>query len=246
MPKILQLKTVDRPNIQFLTLNLTYTNQQRQLKLKVPQRTQLKQCKKTLDKNNQLLIILKVPLLPDTTYSRLPWTGLKMGPWGRSVELEGDFGDFHSNCNVLLLLSCPRIACKFADLSDSFDYIKTFVSFTMQRSYFLDPTWTYRTLQRISMGACSAARGSEIILRVHEFEIWRQLFSKKLRTNLYRFLRFRDDVSVHISGANDNIAYTLKIIIEGFPKAIQFNVKTKIYWGKLLNIRIFNDSLPLF
>ena len=58
----------------------------------------------------------------------------------------------------------------------------------MRHSYFLEPSGTYRTLKGFSMGDCSAARGSEIILRVYEFEIWKKLFSsglKKLLQDIY-------------------------------------------------------------
>ena len=103
---------------------------------------------------------------------------------------------------------------------------------------FLNPPGTHRTLKGFSMGDCSAARGSEMILRVHEFEIWKKIFSLKLQSTVFRYLRFRDDVSVHLSGTKDNIASTLKIIIEGYPKDIQFNTETKIFWGKFLNIKI--------
>jgi len=33
----------------------------------------------------------------------------------------------------------------------------------------------------------------------------------------------------------------VKIITTGYPDAIQFNVKTKIIYGKFLNIKIFNN-----
>ena len=54
-------------------------------------------------------------------------------------------------------------------------------------------------------------------------------------------MRFRDEVSVYISGSNKSIWDALTILITGYPAAIQFNVETKLLWGKVLNIRIFND-----
>ena len=60
-----------------------------------------------------------------------------------------------------------------------------------------------------------------------------------------RFLRFRDDVSLHISGSNNEIRDVLNIIITGYPPEIQFNVESNIIWGKFLNIRIFNDPSSL-
>ena len=98
------------------------------------------------------------------------------------LELEGDFGDLYLNCNELLLLSCVKIDTKLAKFSDpSFLSIKTLISCSMQHSYFLEPTGTYRTLKGFSMGDFSAAHGSEFILRVHEFEIGKKLFSLKLQ-----------------------------------------------------------------
>ena len=164
------------------------------------------------------------------------------GSWGSSVELEGDFGDLYSNCQEHLLLSCIKTSCKMAKLSDdSYSYIEQLVQCVMRHSYFLEPSGTFRTLNGFSMGDCSAARGSEIILRIYEFNIWKKLISSGLKINVKRFLRFRDDVSLHISGSNDEIREVLKIIITGYPREIQFNVESNIIWGKFLNIRIFND-----
>ena len=39
----------------------------------------------------------------------------------------------------------------------------------------------------------------------------------------------------------------IKVITTGYPKCIQFNVETKILYGKFLNIKIFNipwDKFP--
>ena len=115
------------------------------------------------------------------------------------MELEGDFCDLYSNCNEELLLSCVKTACKLANFSDSsFDYIQQLVSCVMRHSYFLETTGTFKTLKGFSMGDCSAARGSEVILRVYELNIWKNLCSKHLNKNVLRFLRFRDDVSIHV------------------------------------------------
>ena len=67
----------------------------------------------------------------------------------------------------------------------------------MTHSYFHEPNGIYRTLNGFSMGDCSAARGSEIILRVYELEIYNDLAKHKLLKYVSRYLRFRDDVSVH-------------------------------------------------
>ena len=111
----------------------------------------------------------------------------------------------------------------------------------MNHSYFLEPTGTFRTLKSFSMGDCSAARGSEIILRVYEFEIWKKLVSRGFKKNINRYLRFRDDVSLHVSGTNKEISEILKIILTGYPPEIQLNMETNRISGAFLNIRIFND-----
>ena len=61
------------------------------------------------------------------------------------------------------------------------------------------------------------------------------------KKNINRFLRFRDDVSVHISGTKVEICEILKIILTGYPPEIQFNAETNLIYGKFLNIKIFND-----
>ena len=90
------------------------------------------------------------------------------------------------------------------------------------------------------MGDNSAARGSKIILRIHELEIFKNIHSKKLESNIRRYLRFRDDVSVHVAGTTENMLKIIKIITTGFPDCIQFNVEIKTIYGKFLNIKIFN------
>ena len=101
-----------------------------------------------------------------------------------------------------------------ANFSDaSFDYIQQLISCVMRQSYFLEPTGTFKTLKGFAMGDCSAARGSEIILRVFELEIWKKICSR----NLTFFLRFRDDVSIQISGFTQQIRY---------PTDLQFNIET--------------------
>ncbi len=53
------------------------------------------------------------------------------------------------------------------------------------------------------MGDNSAARGSEIILRIYELQIFKLLHRKKLDKLINRYLRYRDDVSVHLEGNTD-------------------------------------------
>ena len=49
----------------------------------------------------------------------------------------------------------------------------------MNHSYFKQPTGTYKTLNSFSMGDCSAARGSEIIIRISELKIFKKLRNGK-------------------------------------------------------------------
>ena len=93
--------------------------------------------------------------------------------WGKSLEFEGDFSDLDSNCNKDLLGKCIKKACHLAKLDlSSVNYILTLMMCVMTHSYFHEPNGIYRTLNGFSMGDCSAARGSEIILRVYELEIY--------------------------------------------------------------------------
>ena len=90
----------------------------------------------------------------------------------------------------------------------------------MTPSYFREPTGIFWTFMGFSMGDCSAAQGSQIILPTYEFDIWKKLYSQKLNLNILLYLRFCDDVGVHVAGAPFLITRALKIIITGYPKEI--------------------------
>ena len=60
---------------------------------------------------------------------------------------------------------------------------------------------------------------------MYELDIWKILYSQKLILNILRYLRFRDDVRVHVGGASLEISRGVKISITGYPKEIQFNVE---------------------
>ena len=88
------------------------------------------------------------------------------------------------------------------------------------------------------MGDCSTARVSEIILRIYEIKMFSNLARKKLIKNVLRFLRFRDDVSIHITGSDLELFQVMQIIGSGYPPCIIFNIESKVIHGKFLNIRI--------
>ena len=46
--------------------------------------------------------------------------------------------------------------------------------------------------------------------------------------------------SVHVVGEIDKMLEVIRMITNGYPKCIQFNVETKVIDGKFLNIKIFN------
>ena len=165
-----------------------------------------------------------------------------MGNWCESLELEGDFGDLHSNCNKDLLEKCLKDSCKLAKLSsESIDFIINLMSVAMNHSYFKEPNGIFKTLKGFSMRDNSAARGSEIILRIFELKIFKKLQEQKLHKNVNRYLRFCDDVSLHVTGNTETMLKIVKIITTGYTDAIQFNVETKIIYRKFLNIKIFNN-----
>ena len=61
------------------------------------------------------------------------------------------------------------------------------------------------------MGDNSAARRSEIILRTYELKIFDQIHQIKLGKNVARYLRFQDDVFVHVTGEIDKMLEVIKI-----------------------------------
>ena len=125
----------------------------------------------------------------------------KTGEWGKSIEFEGDL---YSNCNQELLKECLLEAGKIAKLEPtSIDYILNFMKVSMRHSYFKEPEGIFKTLSGFSMGDNAAARGSEIILRIYELQIFKLLHRKKLDKLINRYLRYRDDVSVHLEGNTD-------------------------------------------
>ena len=117
----------------------------------------------------------------------------------------------------------------------------------MNHSYFKQPNGTYETLNGFSMGDCSAARGSKIILRISELKIFKKLHLGKNMNNISCYLRSRDDVSIHLTGTGSfkEMMAAIKIICTRYPKEITFNMETKIIQGKFLNIRvIFTQQEP--
>ena len=122
-------------------------------------------------------------------------------------------------------------SCKLAKLSKkSVDYIINLTSVSMNHYYFKEPSVIYKTLKGFSMGDNSAARGSEIILRIFELKIFKKLQEQRLHKNVNRYLRFRD-VPLHLTGNTETMLKIVKIITTGYPDAIQFNVETKIIYG---------------
>lgn len=112
----------------------------------------------------------------------------------------------------------------------------------MNRSYFHEPEGIFRTTQGFSMGDNAAARGSEIILRGAEFAIFNQLSRRKLLPVVKKYLRFRDDVSIHLSGDKSEMLNAIKIISTGYPNEILLNMETNVINGKFLNYRVYNQA----
>ena len=244
MPKILKLKIVAKSNISNLTCRGIKSSMLDPVKL----------IQKILDKvYSHLLFYIENEFI--RLYGKLSpsVTGIdeaiarvkksKMGNWGKSIEMEGDFGDLYSNCNKDLLEKCLIRVGKVANLKiESVEYVLTLMKVSMNHSYFKEPKGIFKTLKGFyfSMGDNSAARGSEIILRIFELDLFSKLHKKRLEPNISRYLRFRDDVSVHVTGETEKMLEVIKIIIQGYPECIQFNVETKIIYGKFLNIKILN------
>ena len=67
-------------------------------------------------------------------------------------------------------------------------------------------------------------------MRIHDLDIFKKIYGKKIQKSLARYLRFRDDVSVHVHGDEKSMFKIIKILVIGYPTAIQFTVETKIIY----------------
>ena len=77
----------------------------------------------------------------------------KIGKWGKSIELEGDFGDLYSNCNTELLEKCLMKAGKIAKLEPtSIHYILNLMKVSMRHSYFKEPEGDFKNIQWVFNG----------------------------------------------------------------------------------------------
>ena len=83
---------------------------------------------------------------------------------------------------------------------DSIDYIIKLMHCSMSHSYFHEPEGIFKTLEGFSMGDNSAARGSKLILRIFELDIYKKMYDRKLNKHVNRYLRFRNEVSIHLTG----------------------------------------------
>ena len=207
MPKILKLKIINKENVSKLTSRGIKSSMNDPINL----------IQKTLDKIYSHLLYhienefvrLFGKLSPSVTgideaIKRVKQS--KTGEWGNSIEMEGDFGDLYSNCNQELLEQCLIKATQISKLGEeSKDYILNLMRVSMKHSYFKEPKGIFKTLKGFSMGDNSAARGSEIILRIYKLEIFRKLNYSKFDKNVSRYLRFRDDVSLHITGETEKM-----------------------------------------
>lgn len=244
-PKVLKLKVINYEHIDSLTSR----------GIKNSMKDPIKVIQKILDKVFSHLLFyveekfhsmfgIVSPSVTGVTETINRFKKTKTGDWGNSLELEGDFSDLYSNCNVNLLLECVEESCKYAHFhASTFSYIKLLITCIMSHSYFKQPSGIYKTLKGFSMGDCSAARGSELILRIYEIKMFTKLSRNNLHKNVLRFLRFRDDVSIHIKGSNTDIIKVIRIIGNGYPLCIKFNMESKIVHGKFLNIRMYNNPL---
>ena len=110
----------------------------------------------------------------------------------------------------------------------------------MTKSYFKEPNGIFKTLAGFSMGDIAASRGSEVILRGPELEIFRKLKQKNLLKNIVIYLRFKNDIFVIVNGSNEEMTKSLEIIATGYPDDIQLNSEVNIIQGEFLNLRIYN------
>lgn len=134
-----------------------------------------------------------------------------------------------------------KVGAKLAGFSSkTVDYIVNLIECDMEHSYFKEPNGIYKTLSGFSMGDVAASRGSEVILRGAELEIYEMLYRENLFSVVKRYLRFKDDISVHLAGEKDKMIRAMEIITCNYPKDIQLNVETNVIQGKFLNLRLYN------
>ena len=110
----------------------------------------------------------------------------------------------------------------------------------MEHSYFKEPNGIFKTLSGFSMGDVAASRGSEVILPGAESEIFAKVKSENLFDVVKRYLRFKDDISVHLSGEKVKMIRAMELITCNYPKEIQLNVEANVIKGKFLNLRLYN------
>jgi hypothetical protein len=163
------------------------------------------------------------------------------GDWGQSLEVQADFSDLYSNCEENLLKKHVRTGCILAGFSaETIEYIMRLIEIDMRKSYFKEPGGIYKTDRGFSMGDNSAADGSEIILRGTELEIFQKISDETLFDIIQRYLRFRDDLSLHLKGSRERMMKVLQIICTNYPIQIQLNTEVNVFTGKFLNLRIYN------
>ena len=89
----------------------------------------------------------------------------KIGNLGTSIELNADFSDLYSFCDINLLKKHVKVACELAGFNtNTVDYINNLIFVEMNRSYFCEPTGVFRTTQGFSMGdnaICAESRASK-------------------------------------------------------------------------------------
>ena len=134
-----------------------------------------------------------------------------------------------------------KVGANLAGFSKStVDYIVNLIECDMEHSYFKEPNGIFKTLSGFSTGDVAASRGSEVILHGAELEIYELLHKEKLFNIVKRYLRFKDNISVHLAGDKDKMIPAMEIIMCNYPKDIQQNVETNVIQGKFLNLRLYN------
>lgn len=113
-------------------------------------------------------------------------------------------------------------------------------SMDMRKSYFKEPGGIFKTDRDLSMGDNSAADGSKIILCGTELKIFQKISYENLFDVILRYIRFRDDLSLHLKGSQERMIKVLQIICTSYPIQIQLNTEVNVFAGKFLNLKIYN------
>ena len=113
----------------------------------------------------------------------------------------------------------------------------------MENSYFHKPAEIYKTLDGFLWMIALPQGKVKLSSGYNDLRIFAKLSESKNLRLVSRYLRFWDDISMHLIGDPSGILDVIKITVNRYSDAIQLNIETRSVYGKFLNIWIFNYLL---